>query len=323
MTLLPLLLAALLLVSVISLGIGAVQTPPLEVLRALTGSGEELSRRILLEFRLPRLLVAALCGAMFAASGAILQGVVRNPLAAPDIIGVNAGAALAAVLVMLAIPSAPTWALPWGAFLGAWLGFALVYLLARKDGSVAPVRLALVGVAVGAALGGAQQLILVRAPDGVGQALTFLTGTVYGSDYERVLRVLPWAAALLPLAVLLARRLDLLSLGDAVATGLGVRVELSRAVLLSVAVGLAAAAVTGSGLLGFVGLIAPHVARLLTGARHLLLLPVAMLMGALLVVVADALGRGLLPPVEVPAGIFTTLVGAPYFLWLMRRQSRS
>lgn len=321
--LVPTLAALLLAVGVLSLGLGAVRTPPGEVLSVLLGGGDELTRRILVELRLPRVLVAALAGAMFAASGAILQGVVRNPLASPDLVGVGAGAGLAATVTLLLVPGAPSWALPWSAFAGAWLGFALVFLLARERGAVQPVRLALIGVAVGAALGAAQQLVLVRAPDGVAGALAFLAGTVYGADAERVTRMLPWAAALLPLGLLLARRLDVLSFGESVATSLGTRVGLARVVALTVAVGLASAAVTGAGILGFVGLLAPHLARLLVGGLHARLLPIAMLIGAVLVVAADTLGRSVLPPLELPAGILTTLVGAPYFLWLLRRTTAS
>lgn len=321
--LVPVLLALLGAAAVLALGFGAVRTPPLDVLHALLGSGDELTQRILVELRLPRVLLAALTGAMFAASGVMLQGVVRNPLASPDLVGVGAGAGLAMTLLLLAFPGAPAWALPWGAFLGAWGGFALVVLLARHAGNLSPVRLALVGVAVGAALGAAQQLVIVRAPDGVGAALAFLTGTIYGADWERLWRVLPWGAALLPIALLLARRLDVLAFGEAVASSLGTRVELARGAALSVAVGLAAAAVTGSGVLGFVGLLAPHVARLLVGGLHARLLLVAMPLGALLVVLADTIGRSVLPPVEIPAGIITTLLGAPYFLWLLRRGART
>ncbi|WP_043816964.1 FecCD family ABC transporter permease [Deinococcus maricopensis] len=317
--LLPLLLAALLLLAVVALGLGAVRTPPADVLRALTGAGDELTSRILLELRLPRVLVAALTGAMFAASGVILQGVVRNPLASPDLVGVGAGAGLAATVLLLAAPAAPAWALPVGAFVGAWLGFAAVYLLSRGPGGLSPARLALIGIAVGSALGAMQQLVIVRAPDGVASALAFLVGTVYGADWPRVTRVLPWAA-LLPASMLLARRLDVLSFGEDIATALGTRVNVARGVALSVAVGLAAAAVTGSGILGFVGLIAPHLARLLVGGLHARLLPLAMLLGALLALGADTVGRALLPPLEIPAGIVTTLIGAPYFLWLLRRQ---
>lgn len=312
------------LLSVLALGLGAVATPAAGVWAALWGGGDDLTRQLVLDLRLPRVGVSLLCGAMFAASGAMMQGVIRNPLASPDIIGVGAGAGLAATVFLLAWPAAPPGGLPWAALAGAWGGFGLVLLLSgerRGAGGLHPVRLALVGVAVAAALGAAQQLVLVRAPDGLGAALTFLTGTVYGADSARLLRVLPWAALLLPAALLLARTLDVLNLGEDLATGLGTRVNPARLLSLGVGVALAGAAVTGAGILGFVGLLAPHLARLLVGARHGRMLPVSMLLGALLVLAADTLGRALLPPLEVPAGIFTTLVGAPYFLYLLKRSA--
>lgn len=314
------LLALCVVSAVLALGLGAVPTPAADVLAALTGSGDALTRQLVLDLRAPRVGVALLCGAMFAASGTIMQGVIRNPLASPDLIGVGAGAGLAATVFLLAWPASPPGGLPWAALAGAWAGFGLVLLMAReRSGALHPVRLALVGVAVAAALGAAQQLVLVRAPDGLGSALTFLTGTVYGADITRLTRVLPWALILLPGALLLSRTLDILNLGEDVATGLGARVNPARLLTLGVGVALAGAAVTGAGILGFVGLLAPHVARLLVGARHARTLPVSMLLGALLVLTADTLGRALLPPLEVPAGIFTTLVGAPYFLYLLRK----
>ncbi|MFD2609209.1 FecCD family ABC transporter permease [Deinococcus taklimakanensis] len=319
-----LLIALILGLSVLALGLGAVQTPAADVLDVLFGRGDDLTRQLVLELRAPRILTALLTGAMFAASGAMMQGVIRNPLASPDIIGVGAGAGLAATLFLLAWPDAPAGGLPWAAFCGAWVGFGLVLLLSREwrglnRNRLHPVRLALVGVAVAAALGAWQQLILVRAPDGLGAALSFLTGTVYGADVGRVMRLLPWALVLLPASLLLSRTLDVLNLGEDLATSLGTRVNAARLLCLTVAVALAGAAVTGAGVLGFVGLLAPHLARLLVGGRHARLLPVAMLLGALLVLAADTLGRVLLPPLEVPAGIFTTLVGAPYFLYLLRK----
>nr|WP_246580639.1 iron ABC transporter permease [Deinococcus aestuarii] len=314
------------LASVLALGFGAVRTPAADVLRVLAGGGDDLTRQLVLGLRVPRVLVSLLCGAMFAASGAIMQGVIRNPLASPDLIGVGAGAGLAVTLFLLAWPGAPVGGLPWAALAGAWAGFGLVLLLAREWrgaglNNLHPVRLALVGVAVAAALGAWQQLVLVRAPDGLGTALSFLTGTVYGADTERVARVLPWALVLLPAALLLSRTLDVLNLGEDLATSLGTRVSAARLLCLGVGVALAGAAVTGAGILGFVGLLAPHLARLLVGGRHGRLVPVSVLVGALLVLAADTLGRTLLPPVEVPAGIFTTLVGAPYFLYLLRRSA--
>lgn len=316
-------LALLLIVTcIVSIGIGAIRITPLEVLHALTDSSGSVNARIIAELRLPRITVAAICGALFAVSGAMLQGVVRNPLASPDLVGVGAGAGVAAVLTLILLPNAPAWLLPVGAFVGAWLGFALVIWLSVKNGEVTPLRVALIGVAVGAALGAVQQLVLIRAPDSIGQALSFLSGTVYGADWARVSSLLPWLT-LLPIAWLLAGKLDVLAFSDEVSKALGMRLMLTRLACMSVAVALAAAAVTGAGVLGFVGLIGPHAARLLVGSRHSGLLPTSALLGAMLVVVADALGRGLLPPLEIPAGIITTLIGAPYFLLLMRRQARA
>lgn len=319
-----LLLGLIALLGVLALGLGAVKTPAADVLQVLLGRGDDLTRQLVLELRAPRIVVALLTGAMFAASGAMMQGVIRNPLASPDIIGVGAGAGLAATIFLLAWPAAPAGGLPFAALLGAWAGFGLVLLLAREwrgqqSNALHPVRLALVGVAVAAALGAVQQLVLVRAPDGLGSALSFLTGTVYGADSLRAARILPWALVLLPLALLCSRTLDVLNLGEDLATSLGTRVNAARLFCLAVAVALAGAAVTGAGILGFVGLLAPHLARLLVGAKHARLLPISMLLGALLVLAADTLGRTLLPPIEVPAGILTTLVGAPYFLYLLRR----
>lgn len=310
--------------SVLALGLGAVKTPPADVLQVLLGRGDDLTRQLVLELRLPRIVVALLTGAMFAASGSIMQGVIRNPLASPDLVGVGAGAGLAATLFLLAWPAAPAGGLPWAALAGAWAGFGLVLLLSREwtglqRGRLHPVRLALVGLAVAAALGAVQQLILVRAPDGLGSALSFLTGTVYGADGERAARLWPWAAVLLPLSLLLSRTLDILNLGEDLATALGTRVGSARLLCLTVGVALAGAAVTGAGVLGFVGLLAPHLARLLVGGLHGRMLPVSMGLGALLVLAADTLGRSLIPPTEVPAGILTTLVGAPYFLYLLRK----
>jgi ABC-type Fe3+-siderophore transport system permease subunit len=311
-----------LLTALASLVVGALFLTPAVVLATLTGEGDDIVRRVIFELRLPRTLVGGLCGAMFAASGAMLQGIVRNPLASPDIVGISAGAGLAAVILLLLVPEAPASALPLGALAGAWLGFALVYALARVGGAVSPLRLALVGIAVAASLTAAQQLVLVRAPDSVAAGLSFLAGSVYGADWDRLTRLLPWAAVLLPASLFLSRRLDVLALGDDLARGLGQNVESERRLALLVAVALAAAATSGVGVLGFVGLVAPHASRLLVGPRHGSLLPASMLFGFVLVVAADALGRALLPPLEVPAGILTTLLGAPYFLFLLKRQGR-
>ncbi|ULH17794.1 iron ABC transporter permease (plasmid) [Deinococcus sp. KNUC1210] len=312
--------AALAILAFLALCLGAVPTPPAKLWAAWQGH-DDLTRQLVTQLRVPRVLVALLGGAMFAVSGTIMQAVVRNPLASPDLVGVGAGAGLAVTVLLLAVPNAPAWSVPWGAFLGAWLAFLLVSALARDGSRLPPVRLALLGVAVTASLGAVQQLLLVRAPDGLGAALGFLSGTVYAADYERLARLWPWAALLLPVTFAAARTLDLLALGEDTATSLGLKVPLARALTLSLAVGLAAAAVSACGILGFVGLLAPHLARLLIGAKHRHQLLLTALLGALLVLLADTLGRILLPPLEVPAGLITTLLGAPYFLYLLRRSA--
>ncbi len=315
------LLVLLLLCCVVSLGFGLVRFTPLEVLQATFSAQTSLEARVIQELRLPRIVMAVLAGAFFAVSGAMLQGVVRNPLASPDLVGVGAGAGVFAVITLILLPTSPSWLLPVGAFVGAWLAFGLVLWLAQRGGELNPMRLALIGIAVGAALGAVQQLILLRAPDEISRALLFLIGTVYGADWSRVLGLLPWLW-LLPVAWVLSHKLDVLAFSDDVSSGLGMRLGLTRVVCMSVAVGLAAAAVSGVGILGFVGLLAPHAARLLVGSSHAVVLPVSALLGAILVVLADALGRGLLTAQELPAGVFTTLLGAPYFLWLMWRTGR-
>lgn len=316
------LLALLLALAWLALSWSTVPTPPAEVLAALTGNGEGLVKKLVLEFRLPRMLLATLGGAMFAVSGTLLQASVRNPLASPDIVGVGAGAGLAITLLLMLWPSAADWLLPWSGFLGAWAAFLLVMLLAKSGGGLPPVRVALLGVAVGAACAALSQVALLRGPDHIAPALAFLSGTVYAADMARVFRLLPWAALLLPLALALHRRLDVLSLSEDVALSLGESVSKSRTLCLTVGVGLAAAAVSACGVLGFVGLIAPHAARMLAGGLHRQHLLASALLGAVLVLGADIFGRLILPPTEIPVGLLTTLLGAPYFLHLLRGRAR-
>jgi ABC-type Fe3+-siderophore transport system permease subunit len=305
----------------LSLGVGAVQLGPLEVTQALFGQTSSLNQQILLELRVPRMLLAVLTGAMLAVSGTILQSIIRNPLASPDLVGVGAGAGLAAVGVLVLLPNTPYWVLPVTAFFGAWLGFAVVYALARRNASVSPIRLALIGIAVTASLSSLQQLLLIRAPEDLSRTLSFLAGTVYGADWIRVERLAP-VFLLIPAIMFFAKRMDVLGFSDQTIVNLGMRLELARLVLLSLAVALAASAISAVGTLGFVGLLAPHAARLLVGSKHLILIPTSALLGSSLVVFADILGRGLFAPLDIPVGIVTTLLGVPYFLYLLQRSAQ-
>lgn len=313
-------LAALALLAALAAGlfVGGVAIKPQLVLDVLRGEGSAFAERVVLELRLPRLLVAALAGAALAGSGVLLQGVVRNPLAAPDTLGVTAGAGLGALLVILLVPDAPLSAIPLAAFAGGLAASATVYLAAWRGGSD-PARIALVGIAVTAMGAACANLLVVHESVRIAEALTWLSGSAYARGWNDVWRLAAWPLLLLPAAWLAARAIDVKSLGDDAATSLGLRVERARLATLLVAVLLASAAVATAGVIGFVGLVAPHAARLLVGGRHRRALVVAALLGALLVVVGDTVGRSIAAPKEIPAGLVTSLVGTPYFLWLLWR----
>lgn len=317
---LPTVAALAFLATVATLGYGGVKIAPWDALPALFGDGSEQHVTVIREYELPRILLAWLVGAGLAVAGAVIQGVIRNPLAAPDVIGITQGAALAASGALVALPALKIYQLPLFAFFGGVAAFGLVYLIAYKRGA-SPVRLALVGIAVAALCESGIRFLLVREQTEIGSALVWLSGSLAGRDMDAVKQVAPWILILLPLAYLTFRRLDILGLGDELAQGLGEPVERTRRWTLVIAVALASAAVAAGGTIAFVGLIAPHMARRLVGARHALLLPVSAFLGALLVLVADAIGRGTFAPLEIPAGLITAAIGAPYFLYLLMRTS--
>ena len=304
---------------VANVGYGEYPVPPLEVIKTLLGAGEGRYEFIIETLRLPRALVAVLVGAALAVSGAILQGLTRNDLAAPDIVGVNAGAGLAAVTLIVAMPSVPAAYLPPAAFGGALVVALALYALAWR-GHASPTRLILIGVGL-SAVATALTTLMITFGDiyQVSQALVWLTGSVYGRSWEQIWVLLPWLVVFLPLAFLRSRHLNALGLGDDAARGLGVHVELERGVLLLVSVALAASAVATAGTIGFIGLISPHIARRLVGPSHGSLLPVSAATGGTIVVLADLIGRTIFAPVEIPCGIVTAAVGAPFFLYLLYR----
>ncbi len=311
---------------VISISYGAYDISPLEVVQTLTGTLDAEHPQysnfnlVVFTFRLPRILVAFMVGAALATSGAIMQGITRNPLADPYLLGVSGGAGLAAVAVIVWLDGVPISALPFAAFGGALVTAILIYLLAWKGGGSSPMRLILIGVALASVVGSLTTLMLVFGNiNQVQQAYVWLTGSVYGRNWEHVYALAAWLAVLLPLAFLSARWLNTLNLGDEMAQGLGLQVERQRLILLIVSVALAAGAVAVSGTIGFVGLVAPHVTRRLVGASHEGLLPVSALFGGALLVLADLIGRWVVAPSEMPIGIITAIIGAPYFLYLLYR----
>lgn len=321
----PLLLLVLaiatLAVMVLSVGYGEYPISPLDVGRTILGLNTDNPDYgfIINTLRLPRVIVAFLVGMGLAIAGTILQGLTRNPLAAPEIVGVEAGAGLAAVSLIVLFPSVSIFVLPIAAFAGAFIAALLVYLLAWEQGS-SPIRLILVGVGIGAIASALTSLMITFGNIyDVSQALVWLAGSVYGRTWEHIQALLPWLLIFMPLSFLYARELNTLNLGDDVARGLGSRVEWQRGLLLITSVALAGASVATAGTISFVGLMSPHLARQLVGTSHEGLMPMAALVGGLIVALADLLGRSLFAPIEIPCGVITAAVGAPYFLYLLYR----
>lgn len=314
------LLGLVLLTAVISVGAGDMFIRPDRVLGALFGSGSDAHVMVVQKLRLPRILTGLLAGAALAGSGAILQGVLRNPMASPDIIGVTGGASVAAVMFLtygIGL-SAIGW-LPVCAFAGGVLVSVLLYVLAWKNGA-SPVRLILIGIGMSSLTSaGTTMMIIFNPRNDAAMAYVWMTGSVYAANWTNVATILPWVAVLLPLAFLYARHVNISLLGDETAISAGSPVESKRRVLLLISVGLAASAVSVAGNVGFVGLLAPHMARSLVGSNFARLLPVSVLLGALTVLLADLAGRTFFLPLDVPVGVFTSMVGAPFFIYLLYR----
>lgn len=306
-------LALLLLLTLgISLRFGVMRMSNAEFFAALADGDP-----VLTGIRLPRLLLGALAGAALAVSGAILQTVLRNPLASPGIIGVSAGGGLAGTVALLMFPQLPGLLLPF-AFGGALLAALTVYLAAWRRG-IEPVRLILAGVALASLLGALSTVLLLLNSERAAEIIGFTVGDFSGRGWREFRLGAPWLIGGLVLAPFFIRSLNLLRLGDEAATSLGMSVEAVRFRLLALASLLAAAAVGVAGLLGFVGLVAPHCVRSLVGSDHRLLLPGAALGGAVLTVGCDFVGRMVSPPLELPAGVVMALLGPLFFLGLLLR----
>jgi iron complex transport system permease protein len=300
-----------------SLALGAVNVPVADLAAILQGETNKLSS-IILNIRLPRTIVAALVGMNLALSGAILQAVMKNPLADPHIIGISSGAGLAGVVILILYPAMEYIVAP-AAFIGAVAAAALIYVLAWKGG-IRPVRIILAGVAVSAFLGSGISALMIFYSDKVHGALMWMVGGLSARSWPHVEIILPYAAIGLVLALIGARYLNILQLGDDMARSLGVSVEAVRLAMTAVAALLAASAVSVAGLLGFVGLIVPHTARLIIGSDYRYLLPAAALLGMAVVMYSDIFARLVLSPVELPVGIIMAFLGAPFFLFLLRRE---
>lgn len=298
----------LIICSFLSLSAGAIWMSPLKVLKEIW-TGENF---ILVEYRIPRMILGILVGAALAISGAVIQGVVRNPLASPDVIGITKGASLAAVIVIIVFPAAPLFVLPFASFVGAMVISIILSLLISFKG-VKGSQLALIGMAIGAIAMALVQYLLIRSPMEANIALVWLTGSLFGRNYQHIISVLPWLIVAIPVIMLYSRKLDLLHLGEDVATSLGTHVKRTKMILLVAAVMLAGAAISVAGGLSFLGLIAPHIARSIVGHKHVHIVMMSGLIGGLLMVFADGLARMIAPPLDIPVGVLIAIIGAPYF----------
>lgn len=296
----------------LALMLGATFKSPVAVLQGLLTHDFDIW-----QYRMPRAILAVLVGAALALSGTIIQGIIHNPLASPDILSINHGASLAAVTTLMMMPGTPVWALPVAACVGAAVAYLVLMLVAGRQAG--PLQMALIGVALSAFYAAITDYLMLSHPLEVNTAMVWLTGSLWGRTWSFVEMGAPLLVLLLPLALLYSKTFDLLTLGEAKAATLGVNVSRDRFLLLGLAVLLAAVAVAIAGPIAFLGLVAPHLARKLVGGRHRVLLPAAMLTGAIILQVSDIAVRAIKPPLELPAGIFTALIGAPYFFYLLRR----
>ena len=304
---------------VASLTLGSVDISFSTIVHTLLGNVQTTDEMVIWNIRFPRNIVGALVGANLAVSGAILQAVMKNPLADPGIVGVSSGAGLAGVIMLIFMPEASILLTP-VAFVGVMLSAAAVYALAWKNG-IRPTRIILAGVAVSAFLGSGISALLVFYSDKVQGALLWMVGGLSARSWPQVETLFPYTILGLVLALAGCKALTILSLGDETARGLGVPVERVRFAMTAVAALLAAGAVSVAGLIGFVGLVVPHIVRLIIGTDYKYVIPGSAILGAGVLVFCDTLGRVAFSPIEIPAGIIMAFLGAPFFLYLLRRSS--
>ena len=271
----------------------------------------------LMEYRLPRAVLAILLGGSLAISGVLVQSVVRNPLASPDILGINNAAGLVAVSVLMFLPNLAFYWMPIFAFLGGVLSFVILWIVCGFN--FRPIKMAIIGVALSALWAAISHYLMLTNPVEINTAMLWLTGSLWGRSWSYLNVVLPWLVILLPLPFIFCRDLDTLGLGENKASTLGVTVNKVQISVLVLAVALSTTAVAICGPIAFLGLVAPHLARRLVGGRHRTLLPAALIIGALLLQLSDILARVIDPPTELPAGILTAIIGAPYFFYLLMR----
>lgn len=303
---------------ILALSVGSDFISPVTVVKELFGYGTGEYLFTIQSLRLPRVLLAALVGIALAVSGLILQGIIRNPLAAPDIIGVTSGASVGALL-FLSYATVSIHYLPLAAIIGAGVVSTIIYLLSWKKG-VTPIRMVLIGIGISAFAKGIVTMLIVMGEEvRTSRAYIWLTGSLYGANMQDVYLLLPWVVLLSLLTFIIARVINVKELGDDIALGVGVKVQIFRLLFLLISVMLAGTAVAFVGGIAFVGLVAPHISRMLVGRSFAALIPISSMVGAIIVIFADIVGRTAFLPKDLPAGVFTAAIGAPFFIYLLFR----
>ena len=315
---LAVLLVILAVLCAISAAVGSAGYTITEILRETFAQGSNPVKVIVLNLRLPRILLAVLIGASLSASGALLQSVMRNPLADPGTIGVSAGAATAASTILLIVPGM-TSSLPLFAFAGAALASFLIYSMAWKGG-VDPTRIILSGVAINSVLGAYTSLLQLLNSDSLSGVLAFMNGSLSGKSWYQLKTLAVYSVIGLIMAFFCVKSANALQLGDEMAKSLGVKVNLNRILLSAVSAFLAASTVAVAGMIGFVGLVVPHISRLLVGSDYKAMLPVSVVLGADILLFADTIGRTIVPGMEIPVGIVMAVSGGPFFLYMLRKK---
>ncbi|MBM7663610.1 iron complex transport system permease protein [Solibacillus kalamii] len=322
------LLLIVVLTFILSLSIGDSFIAPLKVISILFGNGSAFDTLIVQEFRMPRIFISLFAGMGLAISGAILQGIIRNPLASPDVIGISTGAGTAVVAFLAIFSDANSsltvsieW-MPFAAFIGALATALLVYSLAWKNG-VSATRLVMIGVGIASFMQAVTTVLMLVGPIyQASKANVWITGSVNSATWQQVKIIIPVVTCLFIITLLVTRYLNLQQFGDDVATSLGQHVQKTRLALLLLCTALVGSAVSFAGTIGFVGLMAPHIARKLVGSSFGSLIPASACIGGILVVLADTIGRSLFGSIVVPAGVFTAAIGAPYFIYLLIKMQK-
>lgn len=298
-----------------------------EFFRTLLGMGSAAEQMILYEFRMPRLLVTVLSGAALALSGALLQSITKNPLADPGIIGINAGSGFAIVLLIMFIPvdsSSFVYVLPLFSLLGGLLTALVIFALSFKKGDgINPVRMVLMGVGMATALsGGSIMMTTTFNKDQIEFVSTWFAGSIWGDTWPFASVMALIILIFVPIVFMKANVLNILNTHDHISKGVGINVGRQNILIVTLAVLLSSSAVAVSGGIGFIGLLGPHIARGMVGPRHQMFMPLAFLIGAILLTLSDTFGRILLQPAGIPAGIIVSIIGAPYFLYLMSKKTQ-